>query len=137
MTLTAARPLVAALVIGGLVGVALASAAARPTLALSASPRIAMAPARVSFVLELKGGADDDRDFYCPTIEWDWDDGTISERSSDCDPYEPGKSTIRRRYFMEREYKLGGLYRVEVRFKRGTRVLAIASTEVEITSGTR
>jgi hypothetical protein len=58
----------------------------RPKLSLTARPPIAMSPARVSLTAELAGGPDDLEDFYCPTIEWDWGDGTSSETSSDCDP---------------------------------------------------
>ena len=57
----------------------------RPKLSLTARPPIAMSPARVSLTAELAGGPDDLEEFYCPTIEWDWGDGTSSETSSDCD----------------------------------------------------
>jgi hypothetical protein len=73
----------------------------RPKLTLTARPPIAMSPARVSLTAELAGGPDDLEDFYCPTIEWDWGDGTSSETTSDCDPYEAGKSTFRRRFTVE------------------------------------
>jgi hypothetical protein len=51
----------------------------RPKLTLTARPPIAMSPARVSLTAELAGGPDDLEDFYCPTVEWDWGDGTSSE----------------------------------------------------------
>ena len=77
----------------------------RPKLTLTARPPIAMSPARVSLTAELAGGPDDLEDFYCPTIEWDWGDGTSSETTSDCDPYEAGKSTFRRRFTVEHVFR--------------------------------
>ena len=49
-----------------------------------------MVPVRISATAEFKGGDDDFRDYYCPTIEWNWGDGTVSEASADCEPYEAG-----------------------------------------------
>ena len=70
----------------------------KPSLSLKATPPAGFAPLRVHLVVDVKGGANDYADFYCPTIQWDWDDGTVSENSEDCDPYEAGKSSITRRY---------------------------------------
>jgi hypothetical protein len=70
----------------------------RPSLSLKATPGTGMVPVRISATAEFKGGDDDFRDYYCPTIEWNWGDGTVSEASADCDPYEAGVSQIRRRY---------------------------------------
>ena len=77
----------------------------KPSLALKASPPVGFSPLRVRVVVDARGGADDYADFYCPSIEWDWGDGTISENSSDCDPYEAGKSSIARRWSAEHIYR--------------------------------
>src|SRR4051794_32252840 len=69
--------------------------ARRPKLSLKAQPVISMSPSRVVLTAELTGGANDFEEFYCPTVEWDWGDGTQSESASDCEPYEPGKSEIK------------------------------------------
>ena len=81
-------------------------------------------------VAELRDGSDDYPDFYCATVEWDWGDGTMSENSSDCDPYEAGKSTIQRRFSAEHIYRQGGAYRVFFRLKQKTKQVAAASTNV-------
>src|SRR5207249_4134495 len=60
--------------------------ARRPKMTLKAQPVIGIAPARVVLTAELVGGANDYEDFYCPTIEWEWGDGTRSESSADCAP---------------------------------------------------
>ena len=63
---------------------------ARPEIGLKVSPLIAFSPAKISVRAELKGGALDYEPFYCNTIIWDWDDGTTSENTPDCPPYEAG-----------------------------------------------
>ena len=69
----------------------------RPSLSLKATPGTGMVPVRVTATAEFKGGDDDYQDYYCPTVEWNWGDGTVSEAANDCDPYEAGISQIRRR----------------------------------------
>src|SRR5712691_4608000 len=77
----------------------------RPTLKLTARPPLGMSPARIILTADLNGGPNDAEDYYCPTIEWDWGDGTTSESTSDCAPYEPGKSEVRRRYTVEHVFR--------------------------------
>lgn len=108
----------------------------RPKLTLTARPPIAMSPARVSLTAELAGGPDDLEDFYCPTIEWDWGDGTSSETTSDCDPYEPGKSTFRRRFTVEHVFR-AGYHRVSLRLKKRDKQISAATVVVDIRPGIR
>jgi hypothetical protein len=70
----------------------------RPSLSLKVTPPLGFSPLRVHASVDVRGGADDSIDFYCPAIQWDWSDGTVSETSEDCDPYQEGTSTIRRRF---------------------------------------
>jgi hypothetical protein len=111
--------------------------AKKPNLTLRASPPISFSPANIHLVAELKGGPDDYEDFYCPAVEWDWGDGTRSENSSDCDPYEAGVSQISRRFSKTHVYNLQGRYRVQIRLKRNTKVLTSASTNVQVRAGIR
>ena len=106
-----------------------------PDLRLRSTPRVAFAPADVLFVAELRGGDDDYADFYCATVEWDWDDDTRSETTPDCDPYEPGVSQIRRRYSTRHEFPYGGRYQVQIRLKQGDDVVASARTLIEVRGG--
>jgi hypothetical protein len=87
----------------------------KPELSLRASPSIAFSPAEIYFVVELKGGADDYEEYYCAGAEWHWGDGTKSESSADCDPYEPGRSTIERRFVARHRYTMEGSFRVRFR----------------------
>ncbi len=109
----------------------------KPKLTLRASPAVAFTPARIFLVAELRGGADDYQDFYCPTVEWDWGDDTRSESSYDCEPYEPGKSQIRRRYSAEHTYRLPGNFQVQFRLKQKDKVVAAAQTTLQIRPGVR
>ena len=70
----------------------------KASLSLKASPTIVFSPARVVVSAELKGGAEDNGELYCPSLEWDWGDGTRSESNTDCEPFEAGKTTIQRRF---------------------------------------
>lgn len=107
----------------------------KPGLSLRASPRVAFVPVEVLFVAELRGGADDYEDLYCVTIEWDWDDDTRSESTPDCDPYEPGTSTIRRRYSTRHRFDYGGRYEVRLNLKKRGETVASARTNVELRGG--
>ena len=69
----------------------------RPSLSLKATPGTGMVPIRVSATAEFKGGDDDFQDYYCPSVEWNWGDGTVSEPPATAIPTKPGVSQIRRR----------------------------------------
>ena len=107
----------------------------KPSLSLKASPAVSFAPARVVVVAELKGGADDLEEFYCPTVEWEWGDETTSTAEADCDPYSAGKSEIKRRYTIEHRFKNPGGFKIIMRLKRGTKVIATANTLVQVKAG--
>jgi hypothetical protein len=107
----------------------------RPQITLKATPASGMVPVRISGVAELKGGDDDFQEYYCPTIEWNWGDGTASESSNDCEPYESGKSQIRRRYTVTHPYRQGGHYRISFRLKQKEKIVGAASTVVQLLGG--
>ena len=107
----------------------------KPSLSLKASPSVSFAPARIVVVAEVKGGADDLEEFYCPTVEWEWGDLTTSTVEADCEPYAPGKSTIKRRYTVEHRYKNSGGFKIILRLKKGDRVIASANAQVQVRAG--
>lgn len=109
----------------------------RPSLALKVTPPLGFSPLRVHASVDVRGGPDDSVDFYCPAVEWNWGDGTLSETSEDCDPYQEGTSTIRRRFSADHTFQQGGGYRVTFRLKQKTRVVASASTNVQVRAGVR
>lgn len=137
-----ATSLVAALLLIGVVSLRAQSDAAkprepkRPQLKLKATPATGIIPVRVSATAELKGGDDDFQEYYCPTIEWSWGDGTISESSNDCEPYEAGKSQIRRRYTVTHAYNLAGAFRIACRLKNQDKVVTSTTTLIRLLGGT-
>ena len=108
----------------------------RPKVSLRAQPVIAMAPARVVFTAELTGGANDFEEFYCGAVEWEWGDGTKSESSSDCAPYEAGKSEIKRRFTVEHVFRTG-MYRVMFHLKRHDKAVGNATINIQVRPGLR
>lgn len=109
----------------------------KPSIVVKVTPPMSMTPARVTATAELKGGADDYEDYYCPTIEWEWGDETKSEQTIDCTPFEAGKSQIRRRFTGEHTYQMSGNYRVQFRMKRANKVLGGGSATLQVRAGIR
>jgi hypothetical protein len=84
---------------------------------------------------DLTGGPDDFQEFYCAGVEWDWGDDTRSNNSADCEPYEAGKSQIKRRFTAEHVYRTAGDYRIQFRLKKQSKALAAATTSVKVRPG--
>jgi hypothetical protein len=108
----------------------------KPKLTLKAQPVIAMSPARIVLTAEIVGGPNDYEDYYCPTVEWDWGDGTQSAETIDCAPYEAGKSEIKRRFTKEHIYR-AGQFRVSFRLKRRDRVVGLGTVNIQVRPGLR
>jgi hypothetical protein len=108
----------------------------RPKISLRATPMVSRAPSRVVLTVELTGGANDYEAYYCPTVEWDWGDGTQSESTIDCDPYQPGKSEIKRRFTVEHVFKAGN-HHVTFRLKRHDKLLIATSVQIQVQPGLR
>lgn len=109
----------------------------KASLSLKASPTIVFSPARVVVSAELKGGAEDNGELYCPSLEWDWGDGTRSESNVDCEPFEAGKSTIQRRFTASHTFNIAGNYRVQLRLKRGSKTVLGGHVSVQVKPGLR
>lgn len=104
----------------------------RPSIAVRANPAVAFAPARIVATAELTGGVDDFQDYYCAKVEWSWGDSTTSESQDDCDPYEAGKSMIRRRYTNEHKFELPGQYDVRFTLRQGKKAVGSGSVLVRV-----
>jgi hypothetical protein len=107
----------------------------RPKLLLHAQPPVSIAPSRVVLTAEMVGGANDFEEYYCPGVEWDWGDDTRSESTIDCDPYQAGKSEIKRRFTVEHVFRRPGNYKVSLRLKRRGKTVANASANVQVRPG--
>ena len=107
----------------------------KPSVALKATPPLGFAPLKVRVVADIRGGPNDYADFYCASVEWDWADGTTSESSEDCAPYEAGKSTIPRRFSAEHTFRQGGQYDVTFRLKQKKKIVGMAKAVVRVRTG--
>ena len=111
--------------------------AGKPDINLKVTPLISFSPAKITVRAEFKGGNVDYEPYYCTTVLWDWDDGTSSENTPDCAPYEVGKSEIRRYLSNTHTYQMAGRYTVRLRLKKGDRVVGGATTIVQVRPGIR
>lgn len=109
--------------------------AKRPKIRLRGQPQVSIAPTRVTFTAELQGGADDFEEYYCAAVEWEWGDDTSSESTIDCDPYEAGKSQIKRRYTVQHQFRRPGSYKVYFHLKNKDRILGSGTTTVVVQPG--
>jgi hypothetical protein len=110
---------------------------AKPSVFVKATPVMGFSPARMVLTAELRGGADDYEEFYCATVEWDWGDDTHSEVKADCDPYEAGKSEIKRRFTVDHVFNTAGEYRVEFRLKQKNKIVGRGTADVKVRPGVR
>jgi len=129
--------LVVALATSNAVGAQRSGDDKKPSLSLKATPPVGFSPLKVRLVVDVKGGSDDYEEFYCPSIEWDWGDGTVSRNSEDCDPYQTGKSTIKRRYSIEHVFRQPDTFQVFFRLKQRDRVIAATSANIQVRPGVR
>jgi len=108
----------------------------KPKLSIKVNPPMGgVAPARIVASADLTGGAPDSEELYCPAIEWEWGDDTRSTTSGDCDPYEAGKSEIKRRFTAEHVYQIGGNFRIQLRLKKRNKAIVSAGTGIQIRPG--
>jgi hypothetical protein len=134
----ATRSIVLALALG-----AATAAADKPKLTLKANPTMAFSPARIVVSADLAGGPNDQQ-LYCLAVEWEWGDGTKSEDSADCEPFDAGKTDIRRHFTADHTYRMeeppAGVgqqtdYRdvhIQLRLKKGGKVVVSGGTTVKI-----
>jgi hypothetical protein len=86
---------------------------------------------------EIKGGANDHEELYCPEVEWVWGDDTKSETLADCEPYEAGKSEIKRRYVTSHTYQTAGIYEVQFWLKQKDKRVVGGRTTITVRPGIR
>jgi hypothetical protein len=113
----------------------------KPSISIKANPNVGFAPIRVVITADIKGGPDDYEQFYCPTVEWDIvsldgrGDGNKSEQNYECEPYEPGKSEIKRRYVREQVFKFHGEYNIRFNLKQKNKVVGGGGTTIRVRAG--
>jgi len=106
----------------------------KPRLDVRATPRMAFSPVNVFLVAELQGG-DDVEEYYCPEIEWEWDDGGKSVQEGDCPPFTPGTTKIDRRFTAEHEYRRAGVFTIKITMRRASHSFAASNVRVTVRPG--
>ena len=109
----------------------------KPSLSLKANPPVGFSPLKVRLFVDEKGGTDDYAEFYCAGTTWAWGDGTESESEQDCEPYQAGVSTFKRRHSTEHIFRTAGNYRISFRLKQRDKVIASTSTSIQVRAGVR
>jgi hypothetical protein len=104
----------------------------KPSIAVRSSPAMGFAPFRVVLTADVKGGPDDYEQYYCASIEWDMGDGNKAEEQLDCEPYEAGKSQIKRRYVRQQVFDTPGEFRVVFRLKQKNKVVGSGQTTIRV-----
>src|SRR5262245_36643725 len=107
----------------------------KPKISVKANPTMGMSPVRVVVTADVSGGPNDNEDLYCASVEWEWGDDTRSTNKIDCDPYEAGKSEIKRRFVADHVYQTSGEYRVQFRLKKKDKTVGAGSTSVRVRPG--
>jgi hypothetical protein len=129
------RRIVALLAVVLGLGAAATAGVRKPRLDLRVSPRVAFSPVEVLVIAELVGG-EETEDFYCPGLEWEWDDGDRSAHEADCAPFQPGMD-VERRFTARHAYRAAGEYNIRLTMRRADRSLAIATVRVQVYPGLR
>ncbi len=90
-----------------------------PKLVVQVIPRQGLSPHHVSVNAKLEGVSENDPEWYCKKLEWDFGDGSLSAEEPHCDPYTP-ETKILTEFYAEHTYEDAGKY--VVRFKLGDKL---------------
>jgi hypothetical protein len=113
-------------------------AANKPQVELKPSPQMAVlgvgprSSATVRFRLSVKDAGNED--YYCPKVEWEWEDGTRATEEADCpafdqaQPPDHAKSWTKSHQFWE-----PGDHTVKVRLYKGDRLVRTLEAKVQVT----
>jgi len=114
-----------------------ASDSSKVKVELKATPQFAMlsvgphATATVRFRLSVKDGGDEN--YYCPRLEWEWEDQTTSSEESDCPAFESAQKEDHEKVWTKsRTFWEPGQHIIKVRLFKGDRVIRSVETKVEI-----
>src|SRR5262245_33900489 len=110
----------------------------KPKVDLKVSPPMAMlgvgprSSATVTFRLSIKDGGKEE--LYCPRLEWEWEDATLSTEESDCPPFEQAQPRDHERtWSRSRQFWEPGQHTIKVRLYKGDRLVRTVEGKVEVT----
>jgi hypothetical protein len=110
--------------------------AAKPQVELKATPMMAMipiggSPAIVRFQLIVKDNGDEG--FYCPRVEWEWENGTQSVEESDCPPFDKATPTDHQASFRRsHEFWEPGKHLIQARLYKSDKLIRKVEISVEV-----
>ncbi len=114
----------------------LLASAKEPKVELQPSPRVTLLPGgthavTVRFRLRVSDGGKED--YYCPRVEWEWEDGTRSSEESDCPPFDQAAPADHERTWTHsRQYWDAGQHVAIVRLYKGDRMVRKVETSVDV-----
>ena len=110
---------------------------AKPKVELKATPAFAMlgvgprSAATVRFRLSVKDGGDEN--YYCPRVEWEWEDETKATEEGDCPAFEAAqKEDHERSWTKSRQFWEPGNHVIRARLYKGDRLIRTIDAKVEI-----
>jgi hypothetical protein len=116
----------------------LLAGAEKPKVELKPSPQITSlgigprASATVRFRLSVKDAGNED--YYCPKVEWEWEDETRATEDSDCPPFDKAqKQDHEKSWTKSHQFWEPGNHVIRVRLYKGDRLIKTLETKVEIT----
>jgi hypothetical protein len=109
----------------------------KPKVELKATPALAMLGvgprnfATVRFRLSIKDGGDEN--YYCPRVEWEWEDDTKATEESDCPDFESAtKEDHERSWTKSRQFWEPGQHVIRAKLYKGDRLIRTIETKVEV-----
>lgn len=116
---------------------ALLLAANKPQVDLKPSPSMAMlgigprSSVTVRFRLSVKDAGNED--YYCPRLEWEWEDGTRATEESDCPAFDQAqKQDHEKSWTKSHQFWEPGNHTVKVRLYKGDRLIRTLDAKVEV-----
>jgi hypothetical protein len=115
----------------------LLAAAEKPKVELKPSPAMAMlgvgprSSATVRFRLAIKDAGNED--YYCPKVEWEWEDGTRATEEADCPAFDSAqKQDHEKSWTKSHQFWEPGEHKITVRLYKGDRLIRTLDTKVEV-----
>jgi hypothetical protein len=105
------------------------SVSSRPRLILRASPRVAVAPARIYLRALIQGEITEE--WYCPAVSWTWPGGA-SREEPDCPPWVEGREDAQVIWTQHVTLGAGEHQQLGVEMSKAGRVLGSENVEVSV-----
>ena len=110
---------------------ATAERSATPRSRTRSRTRSCRAFATVRFRLSVKDGGDEN--YYCPRVEWEWEDGTKGTEESDCPAFEAAEKQDHERIWNKsHQFWEPGNHVIKVKVYKGSKLIRTLDGKVEV-----